>query len=236
MKTKLFLLTIFALPLITIAQEEKSEKKFRDNIAVSFDPTAGGQFIDLSELNSSLNQIGFSNFSNGNSNLGINVGFWFYERAFIGTEWSFVSNFKNPTSSNNQTAYLDGSRLLIIVGYNFFRAEKINLSGYIGYGGNLSTLTIKDNSGFNTFNSAITSRNTSTTDLISELIEFTVGADYLLKPKNMDCEKRKLRIGIRAGYQYGISNRWSSGTDEIQGPKIINNGLVFKVIFGQLQN
>ncbi|MEO0074793.1 MAG: hypothetical protein ABIK31_01605 [candidate division WOR-3 bacterium] len=235
MKT-LILLTVLTFPLTILGQEEKSEKKFKDNFSASVDITTSGQFVNYSKLNATINQFDFGNFSNTNLALGLNAGLWLYNSGFLGVEWNYISNTKNPTNRNGQTIYLDGKRVLIMTGYKFYGTDKINLSGFLGYGGNILSLTTKNDISFNNFNSSLTSLTAGSTDLINEIIEFTIGGDYLFRPKDMDCEKRKLRIGLRTGYQYALNNRWQSGTNEIQGPSVNNNGFIVKLIFGQIQN
>ncbi len=222
-------LTLF-ISNFSFSQEAETEKK---NDEVRGYLMLGGSKLDLDALNDRLMRHGSASFSDeffsiGGGFLSKKNSNWLFGiegHVLLVDEQDYViQNVAHKASLTAAHGFFD-------VGYNLVSLGGLNIYPLIGIGGGGAWLQIGKSNFDNILEAPQGNANLTG---IAFMLNFALGADYLIKIKESEQDETGIVLGFRAGYTYSPWNgAWWTDTISIEdGPKVGMTGPYVRLMLG----
>ena len=189
--------------------------------------------LDIDALNSRLERKGYSSVSESFFTTG-GGGHWiFSNKLIIGGEIHTLLG--DDATSGNYRSSVSVSYGFFDVGYSIYSRRQLSLSPFVGVGGGVMNLKIREKPTPLSFDDVLDNPERSVELWTGGLLlSFAVGLDYLLTLSEDEEGRGGLVFGVRAGYTLSpFKNGWVMDDVELSGsPEMGITGPFIRLIFG----
>ncbi|MBN1542834.1 hypothetical protein JW992_11865 [candidate division KSB1 bacterium] len=216
---------MISMIVLAVAQDQEKESEGRGFFII------GQQNLALDELNTALTAQGYNELKSGFFTMG-GVGYGIVNRVLLGGEGQAL--FGDEVVSRGFKMSLSGGYGLFNLGYLVKKTERLNVYPFLGIGGGGMTLEIIEQ-GAPSFEELLENpRRSSVVTRGGVMMDFGLGADYLITLSEKKGETGGMALGFRAGYNWmPWTGDWIFSESEIAGgPEIRISGAYIKFMIG----
>ncbi len=211
------------------SQENTTEEKENGGMGYAM---FGTGTLDIEALNTRLQESGYGSMSDNFTSFG-GGGHAIVDRLIIGGEGHALLG-KDMSSGEYKFSMAAGYGFFN-VGYIIYRIQDLNIYPLLGIGGGGISLKIAEQGTAPTFNEILENpRKSSELSTSAFLINFAIGADYLLELGKKEKERGGLVFGLRAGYTFALfKDDWYMNENQVPGaPELGISGPYIRFMFG----